>query len=343
MTIEAPLCDDRLIWDAWLSVYYAPALSAADELGLFDELNARPASAGDLAEQMGWNLEALQTVLPLLAGQGLLTVRQGRYHLSDVARTYLLHNTPLYWGHAFSVLRGSPNHVRFVAAVKATPVGPMGAFGEGGRPVESWEAGQMADEMARGLTAFMHSHSVPAAIGVAAKGDFEGVTRLLDVGGGSGCFSIALADRLPHMRCTVMELPAVCALAREYVSGAGLEDRIDTVTVDMFREPWPRGYDAVFMSNIVHDWGVDANAGLLASAFKALPAGGRIYLHEMLMADDGSGPLTTAAFSGMMLVGTKGRQYSYVELARLLEDAGFADVSATETYGYFTLVTARKR
>ena len=338
MTIEAPTTDDRIIWDLWLSAYLAPAMSAADELHLFEALDARPATGAELAEDKGWNEDALKTLLPLLASIDLLTVHLGRYHLTDVARTYLLRDGPFYWGHAFSVLRAIPYHGQMTAAVLAGPE----ASKERSRPVDSWESGQLSPDMARTLTAFMHSHSMPAALGVARSTAFDGVRRLLDVGGGSGCFAIALADRRPELRATVMELPAVCELAKGYIADAGLSERIDTVVVDMFRQAWPDGYDAIFMSNIFHDWDEETCARLAASAYAALPSGGRFYLHEMLINDDGAGPLAPSAYSALMLVGTQGRQYSAAELSRLLRDSGFDEVTITEAHGHFSLVCGHK-
>jgi acetylserotonin N-methyltransferase len=96
------------------------------------------------------------------------------------------------------------------------------------------------------------------------------------------------------------------------------------------------------MSNIFHDWDEETCAVLASHAFTALPSGGRILLHEMLLDDDGSGPLPASGFSMMMLAGTKGRQYSFSELARLLADAGFVDPAVREAYGDFSLVSATK-
>jgi hypothetical protein len=63
----------------------------------------------------------------------------------------------------------------------------------------------------------------------------------------------------------------------------------------------------------------------------------------MLMDDDGCGPWQVAAFSLLMLLGTKGKQYSFIELKALLEGAGFTDVEACRTGGaYYSLVSARK-
>jgi acetylserotonin N-methyltransferase len=110
----------------------------------------------------------------------------------------------------------------------------------------------------------------------------------------------------------------------------------------MLREAWPRGYDGIFFSNVFHDWNAETNLSLARRAYDALPRGGRIFLHEMLLADDGSGPITTASFSMLMLFGTQGRQYSLGELREILTNAGFADVRARETYGYYSVVSAKK-
>jgi acetylserotonin N-methyltransferase len=271
----------------------------------------------------------------MLSALGLLVPRAGRYHLTPEARLYLLHDSPFYWGHAFPVSRTSTATETLLQRFKP-------AEADAARTSDSWESGQVSAEMALIIARIMHSHSLPAALGAARQGDFTGVTRLLDVGGGSGCFSIALAQHFRDMRCTIMELPAMCERAKQYIADAGVSDRVDTVTVDMFREPWPKGHNAIFMSNIFHDWSPETNAQLSASAFAALPSGGRIYLHEMLINDEGSGPLAAASFSVLMLVGTKGRQYKFRELAGFLEGAGFVDVQAVDSYGYYSLVSGRK-
>jgi hypothetical protein len=82
---------------------------------------------------------------------------------------------------------------------------------------------------------------------------------------------------------------------------------------------------------------------LVRKSFDALPAGGRIGLHEMLIDDDGCGPLPAVAFSLLMLLGTRGRQFSVPELGGFLTAAGFRDIEAFTTGGgYYSLVVARK-
>jgi O-methyltransferase len=153
---------------------------------------------------------------------------------------------------------------------------------------------------------------------------------------------VAAAQAHRHLRCTVMELPAMCEAARGYIQAGGVDDRVDTCAVDMFRQPWPRGYDALFFSNIWHDWNVRTCQWLAARAFGALPSGGRILLHEMLLDDDGAGPVTAASFSLLMLLATQGQQFTSVELKAILEGAGFARIDVTATHPYYSVVTGHK-
>ncbi len=66
-------------------------------------------------------------------------------------------------------------------------------------------------------------------------------------------------------------------------------------------------------------------------------------LHEMLLDDDGAGPATTAAFSMLMLLATQGQQFTFAEIKNLLEKAGFENISAQQTAGYYSIVTGYKR
>jgi acetylserotonin N-methyltransferase len=136
-----------------------------------------------------------------------------------------------------------------------------------------------------------------------------------------------------------MELQAMCEVAQTYIDAAGVQDRVDTAAVDMFRQAWPAGYDAVFFSNVWHDWNFRTCEWLAARAFEVLPAGGRIMLHEMLLNDDGAGPPAAASFSMLMLLATQGQQFTFEELKGILEGAGFTGVEARQTYGYYSIVT----
>jgi hypothetical protein len=69
---------------------------------------------------------------------------------------------------------------------------------------------EISPEFAEGLTADMHSHSAPSAEGAAASHSLDGVSHLLDVRGGSGCFSTSFAKTNKGLHATFMDLAPVC-------------------------------------------------------------------------------------------------------------------------------------
>jgi acetylserotonin N-methyltransferase len=349
ITYEAASADDRRIWDLWLTGAYQGAIVAADDAGIFDALARQSASIDELAERLDYDVRATGIVLRLLASLGLAASRGGVFSLTDQARVYLVKASPFYWGHMMRV--GVSEWHRDTALEKLKQKGSAGFAGpEGtplvsgsGRPADGWAAGEIAIGQASSIAASMHSHSLPAAIGAARSYDFSGVRRILDVGGGSGCFMIAFAQAHPDLKATILELRSMCEVAKGYIGSGGVGDRVDTTAVDMFREPWPKGYDALFFSNIWHDWSVRTCSWLAERAYEALPPGGRIMLHEMLLDDDGAGPPTAAAFSMFMLLATQGQQFTFPEIRRILEDAGFVGVESTPTAGYYSITTGYKR
>lgn len=349
MRYVAPTADDRRIWDLFLTGTYQAAIVAADEAGVFTSISEKPVAIAELALRLDYDERATGVLLRLLAALGLLTQRMGRFHLTDDARNYLVKSSPYYWGHMMKAGVSDWHRKTLLAKLRkkgsdrqAGPEGLPEVSGEG-RSIDSWASGNIEIEEARRVAERMHSHSLPASIGVAANYDVKGIRRVLDVGGGSGCFMIAMAQQHPNLRCTIMELSAMCEVAREYVAAGEVADRVDAAAVDMFRQSWPAGYDAVFFSNIWHDWNTRTCTWLAARTFEALPAGGRIMLHEMLLDDDGGGPVTAASFSMLMLLATQGQQFTFSELKEILEAAGFTDVENTQTYGYYSVTTGYKR
>jgi len=338
-----PGSDTRDVWEIYLSPTWLPALLVADELGVLVSIADVPGSADDVAARLDLNGRVLRSVLTLLAALGYLVPHGGRYHITDAARQHLLPSSPLYWGGVWASMRqGNSLCERLQEALTTPDPAEEIPTAHGDRNVDQWASGHMSGEAAASMTRYMHSHSAASAIAVAQSGLFAPTLRLLDVGGCSGVFSIALAERHRSLTCTILDLPAVCALTTEYVKERALTDRIDTHAADMFRDPWPTGYDAVFFANIFHDWRPGTCLGLARRAFAALPSGGTINLHEMLLSDDGSGPRTAAAFSVLMALGAQGQQFTFGQLESLLTDAGFIDIECRSTSPLYSLVRGRK-
>ncbi|MBD3728628.1 MAG: ubiquinone/menaquinone biosynthesis protein [Sphingomonadales bacterium] len=336
-----PTMDDTAIWETWLSPYRMPVVSVADEAGTLAALADRAMDTRECAAAIGADARALSVHLGALAALGYIEKRGDKWRATALSRSWLHPEAEGYYGHFFASFReANPLHAELMATLM-TGERPDPAHSRSS--AKEWERGDMSDEAAQGIARFMHAHSVSPALSAARHPLFGQFRHLMDVGGGSGVFSVAIARAHPGLRCTVMDLPAMARAAQSYIAQAGLADRVDTAGVNMFAQDWPIGPDAHFFSNVFHDWSEETNLLLTRKSFAALPSGGRIVLHEMLIDDDGCGPWIPAAFSLLMLLGTQGRQYSFTELRTILEAAGFTDVQSVRSgANHYSLVTAVK-
>jgi acetylserotonin N-methyltransferase len=291
-----------------------------------------------LAAALEVNERALSVLLGALAAQGMAEKRDGRWSATPPARMWLHPQAEGYWGGFIYRFRESPLHADLINMVR-TGVRPENKVAGG----PEWERGTMTADVAKRISDFMHAHSMGPARGAAIQPVFAEVNELLDVGCGSGVYGIEFARTNPAMRVTLLDLKEMVAEAQKHVDAANLADRVSTCGLNMFEQDWPTGHDAHFFANIFHDWSEETNAILAEKSYKALKPGGRIFLHEILMDDDGTGPWQAASFSVMMLLGTLGKQYTLPEFRTLLEAAGFEDVRACRSGGgYYSLVSARK-
>lgn len=342
MSAPFPICDDQPIWDLWLSSIWLPSVMVATELGVFESLAPGPRPSRDIALALRLKPRGCDTLMRMLVALDLLFLREGEYQLTPVARQFLLKDDPYFWGHVWPAYSTSSATARRLRDALKLQVAEANEPVTDPPVVAAWESGQVNLEQAVGIARFMNSHSMAAAAGLARSVDLSGVRRLLDVGGGSGCFSIALAECHPQLHCTLLDLPAMCQVAATAIGASPARSRIDTTSVDFFRDPWPEGYDGHFFSNVLHDWSFETCTDLAARSRAALVPGGRILLHEMLLDDQGTGPRTAAAFSMLMLAGTQGQQFTFGELRGILLGAGFGHISVQPSYGYYSLITGIK-
>ncbi len=328
--------DDQRVYDAYVASRQSAALAVGVRVGLFDLLASGPRTAGEIAGRFAWSERAARCLLTALSAMGLLRRRDDRFEAADDAACYAVRGRP---GSLWALIDLEVEHgltaERLLAAMTADDASVYG--GE-----DPWERHAVDPERARAFTSAMHAVSERPAAGLAEVVDLADGGRVLDVGGGSGAISIAIARRWKHAHCTVLDLPIVCEVARGFIAASDLESRVTAVPGDMFARSWPTGFDVVVLSQILHDWPVDTGRELLARAFAALPAGGRAWIHEKLVEDDEDAPLANALVHLDMLVWTRGQQYRFAELAALLDDAGFGDVRRRPTAGYWTLVEAVK-
>jgi len=165
------------------------------------------------------------------------------------------------------------------------------------------------------------------APGIAQSIDLSGRRLLLDLGGGPGTYAIHFCRANPDLSAVVFDLPTTRAFAEGTIARFDLSQRISFIAGDYHADPVPSGFDAAWLSHVLHADGPAACAALLHKAVAALDPGGILMVQEFILDDAKDGPQFPALFSLNMLLGTEaGQSYSQSELAGMMSKAGLSDI-----------------
>ncbi len=280
-------------------------------LQIADHLDAGITQIDDLAATVGADAESLARVLRHLVGKGLFAEPAlGRFALNEPARALLGPSGRLgldldgiggrmayAWGSLFTAVRtGAPAyHTIF------------------GRPF--WDDLQAHPEIAASFDALMGplGHGTPDPE-VLVNGDWESVSTVVDVGGGTGSMLAEILRARPTVRGTLVDFPSTVARSGEIFQAAGVAARV-TVVGQSFFDPLPGGADLYLLKKVLDDWpDREAMAILTRCAEAARPAGRVVILGGVSPDGDGS---PSPELLMMVMVGGKSRGLSeFSDLAR---------------------------
>lgn len=171
----------------------------------------------------------------------------------------------------------------------------------------------------------------------------NGTRRVLDLGGGSGAYSIAFAKAVPELRSEIVDLPEVAHIAQQHIAKAGLSDRVTVRPGDMLTVELPaQSYDLVLLSSICHMFSPEENRVLFARARNALAPKGRIAIADFIVDPGKASPRSATLFALNMLVATRGGgTYSEPEYEAWLKAAGFGEVKRIRMPGPINLIVGQ--
>jgi predicted O-methyltransferase YrrM len=212
-----------------------------------------------------------------------------------------------------------------------------------GKAPTSVEALERDEKSTGAFIGAMHAIGLGLARNVVARLDLSGRENLIDVGGGSGVYTIAMLRAAPRMRATIFDRPLVIEIARKKLVEEGMTDRVALVSGDFYVDALPGGHDLALLSAIIHQNDAEQNVALYRKVFDALVPGGAIVIRDFVMNEDHTAPPDGAVFAVNMLVNTPGGStYSFEEIDGDLTAAGFEDTKLLHRGEMDSLVTARR-
>ncbi len=295
-------------------------LLTAYELGVFTVLGEGSRSSAQVSQALGTAERATDRLMNALCAIGLLEKREGRFSNTLLASRFLVQGTPdfmaglqhiVHLWETWSTLKQAVRQGRSVIA----------------RPVDERDTTWL-----KAFIAAMHWRARQHAPDVVASLDLSGVSRVLDVGGGSGAYAMEFVRAKAGVAAVVLDLFNVIPLTEEYIRQAGLSERVETVVGNYEIGTLGSGFDLVFLSAIIHSNSPDQNRGLIRKCVEALTPNGQLVVQDFIVDEDRTGPPFGALFALNMLVGTEaGDTYTESEVHEWMEEAGLRGIVRQDT------------
>lgn len=305
-------------------------LFAASELGIFEALAEGPVDLAGLAARTGLTPRAAHVTADAMVALGLLERRGADYVNGPVAAQFLAGTAP-------TDLRPL---LAFWDKISYPGWSSLAATLGRGRPDR--QIFEIPDELKPVMSAGIEAATAGAAQRLAAVADLPEGSRLLDVGGGTGSFSIALAAADPSLSATVLELPDIAPIARRRIAASAVSGRVDVLGGDVMNDEVPPGYDAFLVANLAHYLSPTGNVRLLRRLRDAARAGARLLFVDFWTDPTHSQPVAAALMAGEFAAQLDdGDVYSVEECAGWLAAAGWEFTGHAPLAGPISLVTAR--
>jgi hypothetical protein len=344
---RAPTTDPTPIFELFRGCYATELLTAGvAHFRVFERLAATgPQRPEELRAALGLAERPATVLLCALRAFGLLaTDREGRLSATPLAAEHLTPGAPFDVSAYLGLAAESPGVRAMIerletdrpAAAAETDTGAAFIYREGIDSAMEQEAS------ARRLTLALAGRARNVAPVLAERCPLPDARVLLDVGGGTGIYAIAWLQRHPRLRAVVWDRPEVLKVAAEMAAEHGVADRVTCVPGDMFVDPVPSGADVVLLSNVLHDWDVPRCRALVARCAGALPAGGRLLIHDVFLNDALDGPLPVALYSAALFALTEGRAYSAGEYRGWLGEAGLHPGPMRPTLAHCGVISAAR-
>jgi len=309
------------------------ALMAAVELDAFTAIARGHDTIPALAQATGTSDRNAERLLTVLTALGLVDRQGERFANAPDVQRFLVKDSDRYAGPW--ILFTKPRWAGFgelSERLRSKVENRLGAYVE------------FSVEDARRYHGATYSIGMGAARLFSRTVDLSGRKLMLDLGGGSGAYSIVATAAFPGLKAIVLDLPPVVVVAREYIAANNAADRVSAIARDFTTAEFPQGVDVAVMASNLPQYEPALIRLVVGKAFAALAPGGEMHLIGETLHDDRKGPLSAALWGlNEAVQGSTGLAHTEGEVKGYLEGAGFIDVAVHPFVpGVLTRVTGHK-
>lgn len=317
------------------SYWESKILFTAINLKVFTVLHKRKRKASDIANVLSLNLSATSKFLDALVSLKLLKKESNYYKNTVFSNSYLVEDKDTYLGH---MVHHCGNLWKYWSNFEESL--------KSGSPVVSKLSNKSLSYKHRLKDYVYAMHDIGSMVAgeIANYIEISHYKNMLDLGGGSGAYSIVFTKNNPQLRATIMELSDVLRHTKKFIQKAKAEKQINTISGNCIEDYFGKEeYDLILISNLIHIYDPLNNKKIINKAFQALIKEGKIVVHNLFLNNDKTSPKEATLFNLNMLIGTvSGRVYTQIEVKNWLKEIGFKDIKSYPTTLKTKIITGIK-
>jgi len=316
-----------------LAYWESAALMSAVDLGVFTALSKGAGTVETLAESIGITVTNTDRLLAVLRAMDLIHEVDGKLVNAADTQRFLVEGDRDYAGPWIQFTRPSwDKWGNLTEHLRSETESVLGMYD--GLTVDG----------ARIYHQATYSIGVGAGRRFVRHVDLSKKRKMLDLGGGSGAYSIVATQSHPDLEAIVFDLPPVAVVAREFIERAGVSGQVQAVGGDFTCDAFPTGVDVAVMASNLPQYSRELIGQVVQRTFDVLIPGGQMHLIGETLNDDRNGPVGPALWAlNEALAGSTGVAHTDAECVSYFTDAGFVDVQVHEfVKGTLTRVTGTR-
>lgn len=320
--------DKSLSLDLMTILGVTASLNAAHSTGLWDLALCRSGTAAEFARELRLCERATEHVLRVLAAVGGISRQGDRFGSDSASGSAGGASDRLFPPTMLAVLREQFSHTS--------------KFLRTGEPL-SWMDGslQQRESSYRGVVSDLGMMYETIALALATSLGLR-PQRILDIGCGSGVWSLAFASRDPSSQVSGLDFPGVLDAFVARAARLGVADRVKLVPGDMHEVQVPAAaFDLVVVANVLRLEHEARAQAVIARAAAALRPGGHLLVIDALAAGTPAKELVRAVYELHLTMRTeKGHVHSPAQITQWMQAAGMTDVREIDCGLHVTAIGA---
>ena len=308
-------------------------LAAGATHQLFTHIENGARTVEEIAARAGISLRGAQALLDGLAALGVVLRHEGRYTNAADTAQFLVEGKPSSMtAMARLSFQTMPAFTRLADVARTgQPLGPTRAAAD--------EPFWLDLVPTIGRLAYPVARQIATATGVARAEK----PSILDIGGGSGMYTLVCLGDNREATGVQIDWPSVNRIARSLAAELGCAERFRTVDGDYHTTSFGEGeYDLVIYAHVAHSESPRDNIAILGRIRRALRPGGVLVISDFILDEDRQGEPFAAIFHANMLLHTReGAVWREPDYRAWLAEAGFVTASFVATTTPATLIFAK--